>query len=67
MTSVYYGRFTDGVFRKRFGFDLSFRAFGLRNWERVLRKMFWFGVEFSTCWTWRIRRRKLRLRLRLRT
>ena len=24
------------------GLNLSFRAFGLRNLERVLRKMFWF-------------------------
>ena len=39
----YCGRFIDVVFRKCFGFEFEFRAFGLRNWERVLRKMFWFG------------------------
>ena len=42
--------------------DLSFRALGLRNLEMVLRKMFWFGVEFSTRWTWRIMRMKSRFR-----
>ena len=51
----YCGSFIDVIFRNVLGLNLSFRAFGLRNLERVLRKMFWVGVEFSTCWTRRTR------------
>ena len=47
MTLEYCGRSIDVGSENVLGLDLSFRAFGSRNLERVLREMFWFGVEFQ--------------------
>ena len=34
----------EGAFEDMFWVECEFRAFGLKNLERVLRKMFWFGT-----------------------
>ena len=47
MILEYCGRSIDVGSENVWGLNLSFCAFGLRNLERVIRKMFWFRVEFN--------------------